>query len=137
MGYFLLVLCLALEATGLCNGAWVLAAIHKDVAGFQRDEVYIGTAEERAARAKGDQPIHTSEVGHLSGSAFPADHSLPFKNEVDTHTDKRARILANIKALREQIDASTTKDEKQVFQDALSHEVGKMKEINSEQGEAP
>ena len=55
--YYLLRLCLGLEATGLCNGAWVLAAIHKRVSRLQKDEVYIGTAEERKARAilKGEQ----------------------------------------------------------------------------------
>merc|ERR1712061_857204 len=42
--YFLLRICLALEYTGVCNGAWVLASIHKTIAGFQKDEVYIGTA---------------------------------------------------------------------------------------------
>ena len=45
--YILLRWCLLLEATGICRGAWVLAAIHKQIAGFQRDEVYIGTAESR------------------------------------------------------------------------------------------
>jgi len=29
----------------------VIAMVHKKIAGFQRDEVYIGTAEERAANA--------------------------------------------------------------------------------------
>merc|ERR1712151_682294 len=103
----------------------------------QRDEVYIGTAEERAARAKGDHPIHESDVGHLSGSAYPADHGLPIKGETDTHTDERAKLLANIKRLREQIAIAATKEEKQVFEDALAHEVGKMKEINNSQGDAP
>jgi len=52
--YVLLRICLLLEATGICSGAWVLAAIHKAIANFQRDEVYIGTAEERAARKMAD-----------------------------------------------------------------------------------
>lgn len=52
--YIFLRLCLALEATGLCEGAWVLAAIHAYVGKFQRDEAYIGTAEERAAKNIGD-----------------------------------------------------------------------------------
>jgi len=52
--YYLLCLCLGLEGTGICQGAWVLAAIHKKIAGFQRDEVYIGTAEERRKQAMGD-----------------------------------------------------------------------------------
>merc|ERR1712087_281951 len=49
--YILLRICLFLEGTGLCNGAYVIAMAHKKCAGFQRDEVYIGTAEERAANA--------------------------------------------------------------------------------------
>jgi len=48
--YVFLRWCLFLEWTGICSGAWVLAWIHKKIAGFQRDEVYIGTAEERAAK---------------------------------------------------------------------------------------
>jgi silicon transporter len=47
--YILLRFALFLEGTGLCNGAYVIAMAHKKCAGFQRDEVYIGTAEERAA----------------------------------------------------------------------------------------
>jgi silicon transporter len=45
--YILLRICLGLEATGICQGAWVIAAVHRKISGFQRDEVYIGTAEER------------------------------------------------------------------------------------------
>jgi hypothetical protein len=52
--YVFLRICLMLEATGLCQGAWVLAALHKKIAGFKRDEVYIGTAEERRAKKMGD-----------------------------------------------------------------------------------
>jgi len=52
--YVFLRICLFLEATGIASGAWVLAALHKRIAGFQRDEVYIGTAEEREAKDLGD-----------------------------------------------------------------------------------
>merc|ERR1711881_656426 len=48
--YILLRICLFLEGTGLCQASWVLAAVHKRISHFQRDEVYIGTAEERAAK---------------------------------------------------------------------------------------
>merc|ERR1711862_689731 len=56
---------LFLEGTGLCSGAWVLAGIHKKISGFQRDEVYIGTAEERAAKNMGDDEnvLHVG-MGH-------------------------------------------------------------------------
>merc|ERR1711915_807622 len=64
--YILLRICLFLESTGLCQGAWVLAAIHKKIAGFQRDEVYIGTAEERAAKEMGDDTAHLPiGTGHM------------------------------------------------------------------------
>jgi len=64
--YFLLRLCLFLESTGVCAGAWVLAAIHKKIASYNRDEFYIGTAEERAkTHLKDDgERLHVG-VGHL------------------------------------------------------------------------
>jgi len=52
--YVLLRVALAIEMTGICNGAWVIAYIHARLAGFQRDEAHIGTAEERAAKEMGD-----------------------------------------------------------------------------------
>jgi len=69
--YFLLSFCLLLESTGICNAAWVLAAIHKKIAGFQRDEVYIGTAEERAKKNMGDDvsalPLGVGHMAKLPG----------------------------------------------------------------------
>lgn len=64
--YLFLVICLFFEATGVCSGAWVLAAIHKKVSGFKRDEVYIGTAEERAAKNMEDkiEDMHVG-AGHM------------------------------------------------------------------------
>jgi hypothetical protein len=64
--YILLRICLFLEWTGICSGAWVIAKIHRKIAGFQRDEVYIGTAEERAAMKMEDheEDIHVG-VGHM------------------------------------------------------------------------
>lgn len=45
-------LCLVVEASGVCTAAWLLALVHKRVMGYQLDDVYIGTPEERAAAAK-------------------------------------------------------------------------------------
>jgi len=47
--YVLMRFCLFLEWTGLCQGSWVVARVQRRFAGYKRDEVYIGTAEERAA----------------------------------------------------------------------------------------
>ena len=66
MTYFLLRIALFLESTGICQGAWVLAAIHAKISGFQRDEVYVGTAEDRAKNDKGDKPgAGLAGPGHL------------------------------------------------------------------------
>jgi hypothetical protein len=50
--YMIARVCLILEASGLCSGAWLLAWIQKKIMGYQRDEIYIRTAEERAALDK-------------------------------------------------------------------------------------
>jgi len=64
--YILLRACLFLEGTGICNGAWVIARIVKKFAGYQPDEVYIGTAEERAAKKHADDDnVLNVEAGHM------------------------------------------------------------------------
>ena len=45
--YWTIRLCLFLEASGVCSAAWLLAAVHKRVAGFQLDDAYLGTQEKR------------------------------------------------------------------------------------------
>jgi hypothetical protein len=50
--YAMIRLCLFVEASGVCSAAWLLALLHKQVIGYQLDEVYIGTPKERAAEAK-------------------------------------------------------------------------------------
>jgi len=62
--YILLRWCLLLESTGICAGAWVIAAIHKKIAGFQRDEVYIGTAESRSKMDMSDHSVRAG-AGHI------------------------------------------------------------------------
>jgi hypothetical protein len=62
--YIFLRVCLFFEMTGICSGAWVLAAIHAKIEGFQRDEVYIGTAEERAAKGLADDEDIQSVGSH-------------------------------------------------------------------------
>merc|ERR1712226_925478 len=81
--YILLRICLFLEATGIASGAWVLAAIHKNFAGFQKDEVYIGTAEERAAMGHGDHQVHGDETGHLTGGGYPGNALPSFDTKYD------------------------------------------------------
>merc|ERR1712127_60338 len=81
--YILLRWCLFLEATGICQGAWVLAALHKSIAGFQRDEVYIGTAEERAKQDMGDveAPVGAGHPIKLDGFSENGAEKETFKDE--------------------------------------------------------
>eukprot|EP00544_Gedaniella_sp_CCMP2646_P013268 CAMPEP_0202480810 /NCGR_PEP_ID=MMETSP1361-20130828/648_1 /ASSEMBLY_ACC=CAM_ASM_000849 /TAXON_ID=210615 /ORGANISM="Staurosira complex sp., Strain CCMP2646" /LENGTH=498 /DNA_ID=CAMNT_0049108273 /DNA_START=43 /DNA_END=1539 /DNA_ORIENTATION=+ len=89
-------LCLWLEATGICSGAWVVAWIHAKIAGFQRDEVYIGTPEERAAKNHADKKENQDiEPGHPRIPAYPAgdDHfSMSDDEEEDTERDTEAQV---------------------------------------------
>jgi silicon transporter len=63
--YIFLRICLLLEASGLASGSWVLADVQKRIFGFQRDEIYIGTAEERAAKNMSDADDLHLGSGHL------------------------------------------------------------------------
>jgi len=78
--YILLRWCLFLESTGICAGAWVIAAVHKKISGFQRDEVYIGTAESRAKMDMSDHaenlPIGPGHPVKLPNFAETAPKSL-------------------------------------------------------------
>jgi len=78
--YFLLRLCLILESTGLCGAAWLIASVVKKITALQRDEIYIGTAEERAKGDMGDDtahiPIGTGHISKLPGFADNAPRSL-------------------------------------------------------------
>mmetsp|Transcript_5249 Transcript_5249/g.8084 ORF Transcript_5249/g.8084 Transcript_5249/m.8084 type:complete len:524 (+) Transcript_5249:75-1646(+) len=76
--YILLRICLFFEWTGICNGAWVIAGILKSLFGYQLDEVYIGTPEERKARGMKDDSQREIAIPALSGfNGLPNFHSAP------------------------------------------------------------
>jgi len=88
--YIFLSVALAMEATGICNGAWVLAKIHAGIAGFQRDEVYIGTAEERAASKKDDSSKLSLGVGHIPKlPAFADNAPAPLRELLEADSSVR------------------------------------------------
>jgi hypothetical protein len=92
--YILLRLCLFLEATGICNGAYVIAWIHKKVAGFQRDEVYIGTAEERRAKDMADdKSVLSAGAGHI------------YKPAITDMPDDLADLVAKNPEVKEYVDS--------------------------------
>jgi silicon transporter len=102
--YVFLRICLLLEFTGLCQGAWVLAALHKKIAGFKRDEVYIGTAEERRAKAMGDDAgALRSGVGHpVKLPTFPAMDGIPEYN-LDQITALEEDLILHLAEVEEKL----------------------------------
>jgi hypothetical protein len=96
--YILLRICLFLEATGICSGAWVLAWIYKQVSGFQRDEVYIGTAEERRANDHADD---SEKI--LTG----AGHLVKLPGFAETAPASLKELLKKDPSVREFIDSIT------------------------------
>merc|ERR1712019_199097 len=76
--YILLRICLFFEWTGICNGAWVIAGICKSLFGYQLDEVYIGTPEERKARGMKDDSQREISIPPLTGfNGLPNFHKAP------------------------------------------------------------
>jgi hypothetical protein len=76
--YILLNFCLGLEWTGLCQGSWVIARIHRRISKFKRDEVYIGTAEERFLNAKQNPDVEKDdEMEVVPGHMYPGVPTLP------------------------------------------------------------
>lgn len=79
--YILLRFCLGLEWTGICQGSWVVARLHRKIVKFKRDEVYIGTAEERAAKAKANptkfEGDHEDAMNVKPGHMYPGVPTLP------------------------------------------------------------
>jgi len=97
--YILLRWCLILEATGICAGAWVIAGIHKKIAGFQRDEVYIGTAE---SRSKMDMSDHSMRMG--------TGHPIKLPNFAESAPKSLQKLLKKDPTVAPYID-SIAKDE--------------------------
>ena len=100
--YFLMRFCLFLEWTGLCQGAWVFAMIHRKIAGFKRDEVYIGTAEERnikhvASMEEGEQDAKDDYNQVVPGHLYPGVPRLP------PNFGKRTENLEEIEELENEL----------------------------------
>jgi silicon transporter len=136
--YILLRICLLIEATGICAGAWFLGSIHKKVAGFQHDEIYVGTAEERAAGLKPDNSVHPGRDFTIGTNVL----SRPIKWEevqaklgpiAESFSKRRERIIGNIKNMREFINDATTDNEKAAYEAGLKLEIRAFDKLNEEE----
>ena len=89
--YLLLLVALFLEFVGICAGAWVIARVLKRACGYEYDEVYVGTPEERLRQGRSDQPLVARQTG-LAGSAWIA-HEVGSHDALDgpsKHTSHHA-----------------------------------------------
>lgn len=119
--YGLMQFCLFLEWTGLCQGSWVVARIHRKISGFKRDEVYVGTAEERAqGLIKGDPSIEATitkdkddyvvKPGHM----YPGVPTLPPSFKPRMHTlDDIEELEADLLKHRADVDKRLAELEKE------------------------
>jgi silicon transporter len=131
--YIFLQAALFLEATGICSAAWFLALIQKKIAGFQYDEVYIGTAEDRLAKGHGDD-VEATQL-ELGTNILEATYNVGLNAgwmEGD-YTERRKNILKNVADIREQIKLSVTEEEKAVFEQSLKLEISKLQRTNKDQ----
>jgi hypothetical protein len=127
---------LFLEATGICAAAWFLALLQRKACGFQFDEVYIGTPEERAAKGNADSSPASVEVSTFVPATSPGAPSITkeFMDLVEENfTNSREKIMSNIAEIRAQIAAAGSDEEKAVFEDALKLEVKALETLNQKQ----
>ena len=143
--YITLRFALLLEATGLIAGAWFLGGIHKRLAKFQLDEVYVGTAEERALGGKPDASMRAGRDFTVGTNVL-----LPKVGEKEAHFEagienlsgkesfqvRRERILGIIKGFREIAKDASSDAEKAAFEQAAEMEVKALTTLNAEEEKA-
>eukprot|EP00559_Dactyliosolen_fragilissimus_P007834 CAMPEP_0184862762 /NCGR_PEP_ID=MMETSP0580-20130426/7623_1 /TAXON_ID=1118495 /ORGANISM="Dactyliosolen fragilissimus" /LENGTH=431 /DNA_ID=CAMNT_0027360741 /DNA_START=410 /DNA_END=1705 /DNA_ORIENTATION=+ len=108
--YVLLRFCLILEWTGLCQGSWVVARIHRKIVKFKRDEVYIGTAEERAVKRAMSDDEEEEDYNVKPGHMYPGVPTLPpdFSPRMRT-LDEINELEIELKEHRDEVDARIQK----------------------------
>jgi len=96
--YVFLRLCLWLEMTGLLHGAWVIAAIIKKLTRVNRDEVYIGTAEDRAEKLMKDKSPRHMVPGHPFAACDIGDDEPPIQSfdEINLHMATKEELLEEL-----------------------------------------
>jgi len=135
--YALLNVALAIEFTGICGASFFFGTIHKKIAGFQLDEVYVGTAEERAAGEKPDRSMHPGRDFTMGTNVLlaPKNWEDAIKNLEpipETYSKRRERVIANIKDMKEASkDASDA--EKAVYAAGIAAEIKTLHRLNEEE----
>merc|ERR1712194_589814 len=131
---------LFLEATGICSAAWFFAVLQRKAMGFQLDEVFVGTPEERAAKGHADDEHATDNFdmatylpAHGVGTEDLAEHFSPLGRMQATYSSRRTKVLSNIKELRAQMGVATFDEEREAFETALKLEIQTLGRLNEDE----
>jgi silicon transporter len=139
--YLFLQAALLIQASGICSAAWLFAVIQRKAMGFQLDEVYVGTPEERAAKGYADDEevnahldLGTNLTQHAVGRHTITREYMDLVQE--SFANQREKVMDNISELREHIKLAETDEEKKIFEDAMKLEIDALKSVNKRQSES-
>jgi len=133
---------LFLEATGICSAAWFFAVLQRKAMGYQLDEVFVGTPEERATKGHADDKHATDNFdmatylpAHGVGTDALDSHFTPLgQMQVATYSSRREKVLSNIKELRVQLgQASLDEEEREAMETALKVEIQTLRRLNEDE----
>merc|ERR1712194_291167 len=131
---------LFLEATGICSAAWFFAVLQRKAMGYQLDEVFVGTPEERAAKGHADDEHATDNFdmatylpAHGVGTDDLATHFTPLGRMQATYSSRQEKVLSNIKELRVQMGQATFDEEREAFETALKLEIQSLGRLNEDE----
>merc|ERR1719276_285399 len=136
--FILLNIALAIEFTGICAASWFFGSIHKKIAGFQLDEVYVGTAEERAAGGKADTSIHPGREFNMGTTVnlTPAELAAAVDNTSPTEktsSERREAILAKITEAKEMSKTASPSDQSK-YESIVKSGLEELGKLNAEEG---
>lgn len=125
-----------------------MGMIHKKVAGFQLDEVYVGTPEERAAGEKPDGSIHPGRdftmgtnvliepVGSTTGNGN-WEQTLARLSAPQSFSARREKILDSIAETRKMMKNAESDYERDSYEKGLAMEIKALQKLNVEETGAP
>jgi len=139
--YVFLQIALFIEALGFCASAWLLSMLQRKAMGFQFDEVYVGTSEERAAKGHADDEeadqgnVGTVILAHNVGERNIANEYMDLvQNE---YSKQREQVMEHISILREKIKESGDNVEvRKAYEFALRLQIDSLKAVNQRQTES-
>merc|ERR1711865_28390 len=139
--YVFLQIALFIEALGFTAAAWMLSVVQSKIMGFQFDEVYVGTAEERAAKGHADDTeadqgnVGTVIIAHNVGERnMNTDFMDLIQNE---YSKQREQVMEHISILREKIKENADNVEvRKAYEFALRLQIDSLKSVNQRQTES-